>query len=130
MKYYFLKTDTFPSEIANSESVILIQDEDSPPELEVTDLEFISTLVVKTDDIEETLLHVQDWWGSVTSGKLELELLTEKISMLNSDQQALVSGLEIGQWSLKDNFLAYPKGNSECLEYAKSIIVESEFSSH
>ena len=126
MKYYFLKTDSFPSAIANPESVILIQDESSKAELEIEDLGFIGTLIVSTDDIEESLLHIEDWWNETTSGTIELELVTEDVSSLNSEQKELLSSLKLGEWSLNDTFIAYPKGDEKCFENAKKVIRESE----
>ena len=126
MKYYFLKTDSFPSAIANPESVILIQDESSKAELEIEDLGFIGTLIVSTDDIEESLLHIEDWWNETTSGTIELELVTEDVSLLNSEQKELLSSLKLGEWSLNDTFIAYPKGDEKCFENAKKVIRESE----
>ena len=126
MKYYFLKTDSFPSAIANPESVILIQDENSDTALEIEDLGFIGTLIVNTDDIEESLLHIEDWWNETTSGTIELELVTEDVSSLNSEQKELLSSLKLGEWSLNDTFIAYPKGDEKCFENAKKVIRESE----
>ena len=126
MKYYFLKTDSFPSAIANPESVILIQDENSDTALEIEDLGFIGTLIVSTDDIEESLLHIEDWWNETTSGTIELELVTEDVSLLNSEQKELLSSLKLGEWSLNDTFIAYPKEDEKCFENAKKVIRESE----
>ena len=126
MKYYFLKTDSFPSAIANPESVILIQDESSKAELEIEDLGFIGTLIVNTDDIEESLLHIEDWWNETTSGTIELELVTEDVSLLNRELKELLFSLKLGEWSLNDTFIAYPKGDEKCFENAKKVIRESE----
>lgn len=46
MKYYLLKTNHFPSEFADGDSVILIQDENNDAEANVEDLVFMTTFVV------------------------------------------------------------------------------------
>ena len=127
MKYYLLKTNIFPNEFADGESVILIQDEENDSEVEVNDLVFMTTLVVNAIDDRKALEEFTAWWQQNAEGEYELELLTEEIEHLNKERKEFVGSLNENEWSLKDAFMAYEKNDIESFNYAKEIILESEF---
>jgi hypothetical protein len=126
MKYYLIKTDIFPHEFADGESVILIHDEEGADDFDESDLEFMTTLVINAKDVETPLEEFSSWWYANTTGKFELELLTDEIAHLNEERRAFVASLGDGELSLKGNFMAYVKSDVESQKYAKEIIIESE----
>ena len=127
MKYYLLKTNIFPHEFADGESVILIGNEDDTEEIKEDNLEFCTTLVVRSSKPEEALKEISIWWQENTSGKYSLELLTEEIEHLNNERKEHVLSLDEGAWWLKSNFIAFPFGDKESEKYAREIVFESEF---
>jgi hypothetical protein len=127
MKYYLLKTNNFPSEFADGDSVILIQDENNDAEVNVEDLVFMTTLVVNARNDQKALEEFSTWWQQNTEGEYELELLTEEVEHLNEERKEFVGSLSENEWSLKDSFMAYGRNDLESFNYAKEIILESEF---
>lgn len=126
MKYYLLRTNIFPNEFADGDSVILIQDEESDPEVDVNDLVFMTTLVVNAIEDQKVLQEFAAWWQQNAEGEYELELLTEELEHLNEERKEFVGSLRQNEWSLKDVFMAYEKSDIESFNYAKEIIIESE----
>ncbi len=127
MKYYLLKTNHFPSEFADGDSVILIQDENNDAEANVEDLVFMTTFVVNAKNDQKVLEEFSTWWQQNTEGEYELELLTEDVEHLNEERKEFVGSLSENEWSLKDSFVAYGRNDFESFNYAKEIILESEF---
>ena len=127
MKYYLLKTNHFPSEFADGDSVILIQDENNDAEANVEDLVFMTTFVVNAKNDQKVLEEFSTWWQQNTEGEYELELLTEDVEHLNEERKEFVGSLSENEWSLKDSFVAYGRNDFESFNCAKEIILESEF---
>lgn len=124
---YQIETDTYPEGVGDPEEMLLVHEEGADPEcLNIGELNFITTLGIRSENPEETLSEFKNWWQGNAGSQIGLELITKESMILQDVRREEIESLDEGEWSMQTNFIAYSRASEEAYLSAQKIIQESE----
>ncbi len=124
---YQIETDEYPDGIADPDAMLLVHSEENPPEdLDVNELNFLTTLGVKSDSPEDVVSHFKNWWGDNVGTSLKVALIASESGQLQEFRKNEIDDIEENTWLLKASFVAYQHKWEDAYSSAVKLIKESE----
>ncbi len=124
---YLITTNIFPEQICGGEELLLIKGENEDiGDPNIDELGFASTLGIHSDTPWQVLTKFKDWWNENVKIPIQIEHLTSETELLQDYRLTEISSLDENEWTMKSNFIAYPKNSSVSYERVIEFIEESE----
>jgi hypothetical protein len=131
---YLVVAENWPEFRVENESHIIVdvglEDYDRKSDIPIDVLNFMSTLLVNSNDPRPAVDEFRTWWSEIADGRVSLEILATAAAHLSPSRATDLKKVTPGEWSFRPSFIAFRSASQAAYAEAKGIILQAEMLLH